>query len=129
MGQKMEFQEFLNAEDVDIPEGLPQPMLWRILVAPVRPKRMSRGGIELVPESVENQEHLTNICKVMALGAMAGKKDSWPAGAWDIKVGDWVVIAQYAGQRFEYQGVKMTLLNDDEILAKAESSEGFKIYI
>lgn len=122
-------KEFLNAEDVNIPEGMPQPMLWRILVAPVRPKRMSRGGIELVPESVDNQEHLTNVCKVMAMGAMAGKKDTWPEGAWDIKVGDWVVIGQYAGQRFEFQGVKLILLNDDEVLAKAESPEGFRIYI
>lgn len=122
-------KEFLNAEDVSIPEGMPDPKLWRILVAPVKPKRLSRGGIELPDVTMDNQEFMTNICKVMSMGSMAGKKDTWPEGAWDIKVGDWVVIGQYAGQRFEFQGVKLILLNDDEVLAKAESPEGFRIYI
>lgn len=122
-------QEFLNAEDFKIPKGMPQPALWRILVAPVRPKSVSVGGIALPDEAMDNQEHLTNLGKVMAVGAMAGKKENWVPGAWNIKVGDWVVIGQYCGQRFEYQGVKLILLNDDEVLAKAKGPEGFRIYI
>lgn len=137
---------WLNPEDLQIPAGMPQPQLWRMLVAPIQPRRQSKGGIHLPDAAVDNQEFLTNVGKVIACGAMVGRKPEWlrwprwagvpvlgwfarPQQLYEIKVGDWVVFGQYAGMRFEFKGVKAILLNDDEVLAKAEGPEGFRIYI
>lgn len=129
MGNQAE-SEFLNAEDVQVPKGCPKAALWRVLVAPVRPMSKSRGGIELPTIVGENAEHFTYIGKIVSIGPMAGIKDGWPAGAWPYKVGDWVLFGRYAGQRFEYQGVKLLILDDDNILAEAVSGpDGFRIYL
>lgn len=120
--------DFLNAEDVKIPKGMPKPCLWRVIVIPVRPRSKSRGGIELVDVTQDNQEHVTNLGKIVAIGPMAGKKEGWTKEAWPYKVGDWVQYGTYAGQRFEYQGVKAIIMNDDELLTQCEGPEGFRIY-
>lgn len=128
--------QWMNPEDIKIPKDMPQPQLWRILVAPIKPESKSKGGIVLPDASLDNVEILTNICKVLAVGPMAGKKPEWlverggkMVSMWDIKVGDLVVIGQYAGQRFEFRGLKAILLNDDEVLAKASSVAGFRVYL
>lgn len=126
-GRESRSEEWLNPEDIEIPAGMPQPQLWRMLIAPVQPKAESKGGIVLPDQVLDNTEMLTYFGKVMAMGSMAGKKADWQG--YDIKVGDWVVFGRYAGQRFEYQGVKLILINDDEVLAKAEGPKGFRVYL
>lgn len=121
--------QWMNPDDLVVPEDMPRPMLWRLLVAPIKPARKSKGGIVLPDESVDNVELLTNICKVLSMGPLCGRKPEWPEGVWDVKVGDLVVIAQYAGQRFEFKGVKAVLIDDDAIMAKAPTAEGFRVYL
>ena len=129
MGKSAPGEEWINAEDFQIPADIPQPQLWRILIAPVRPKSESKGGIALPDSVLDNTDALVFLGKVVGMGPMAGKKDNWPEGAYDIHVGDWVVIGRYAGQRIEFQGTKLVLLNDDEVLAKASGPEGFRVYL
>jgi chaperonin GroES len=124
-----EVEAFVNEEDVKIPEGIPEPQLWRMLVAPVRPRRESKGGIILAEETVDAQDILTYLGKVVKCGPLVGKKPEWPAGSYDIKPGDWVVFGRYAGQKFEFKGVKLLLIDDDAIMAKADGPDGFKVYI
>ena len=45
-----------------------------------------------------------------------------------VQVGDWVIYGRHAGQRVEYKGVKLLLVNDDEKLMKIGSPEGWRIY-
>lgn len=120
---------WLNPEDVKIPDGAPEPVLWRLLVVPVQPRRQSKGGIVLPDETREAEEHLSYIGKVIALGPMAGKKPEWPEGAYDVKVGDWILFGRYSGQKIEYQGVKFLFLDDDNVLGKCSGPEGFRIYV
>jgi co-chaperonin GroES (HSP10) len=122
-------QAFLNDEDVTIPEGIPSPQLWRMLVAPIKPRRESKGGIVLPDEALDAEATLTYIGKVVKCGPLVGKKPEWPEGGYDIKPGDWVVFGRHAGQRFEFKGVKLLLIDDDAIMAKADSPEGFRIYV
>lgn len=119
----------VNDENVQIPDGIPKPMLWRILVAPVRPRRESKGGIILANETVDAEEMLTFLGKVVACGPLVGKKPEWPEGVFDIKPGDWVVFGRHAGQMFEFKGVKLRLIDDDAIMAKADGPLGFRTYI
>lgn len=126
---KAETEAFVNNEDVQIPDGAPSPQLWRLLVAPVRPRRETKGGIILADETLDAQDILTYIGRVVALGPLVGKKPEWPEGSYDIKVGDWVVFGRHGGQRFEFKGVKLLLIDDDAIMAKAAGPDGFRTYV
>lgn len=115
-----------NNENTELPDGfqedLPQPMYWRILVAPVRPKEVSKGGIVLAMAHQEAQEILNFLGKVVAVGPMAGKHErlggsgTEPAPNFP-KIGDYVAYGRYAGQRMLHKGVKLIIINDDEVLA------------
>lgn len=122
---------FLNNEDVAVPADLPRPLLWRCIVMPVQPKRMSAGGIAL-PEAAQDAElHLQYTGKLVAVGPLAGKNERFKSGddyLWDAKVGDWVVYGRYAGQKVEFRGVRYLIMNDDEILGVADGPDGFRIY-
>lgn len=151
-----ESANWLNDQDVKVPEGVPEPTLWRVLVMPVQPRRRSRGthgvSIELAANTQDSEGYLNYIGKVVLLGPLAGKNEKfenpeWAAylkeygghmaqsndGApkrylWDVKVGDWVIYGRYAGQRMEYEGVKLVMTNDDEILGTVSDPSGFRIY-
>lgn len=129
MGKAARGEEWLNPEDIEIdPETLPAPQLWRMLIVPVQPKAVSKGGIVLPDQVTNNTDMLVFLGKVAACGPLVGKKEGWE-NAYDVKAGDWVVFGRYAGQRFERAGVKYILINDDEVLAKVNGPEGFRIYL
>lgn len=142
-----EYQEndnvgWLNPEDTEIPADLPQPRMWRVLVMPVQPKKTSKGGILLVSESQDNEAHLQVIGKVAAIGPLAFRSFKHCADVVDFlrvlvglpvknapKVGDWVGYSRYAGDRMEYKGAKLVVMNDDTLLLNLAGPEGFRIYI
>jgi co-chaperonin GroES (HSP10) len=62
----MEFE----AEDVP-QELLPVPCGWRVMIAPVKLREVSEGGIALPQSSVASAEHYRNIAKVLAVGDTA----------------------------------------------------------
>lgn len=128
MSEHEKTQFWLNAEDFTIPEGVPVPQLWRMLVAPVQPRKQSAGGIIIPDQAQDAEEVLAYIGKVVSKGPMVGMKPEWPSGMYDINVGDWVVFGRYAGQRFEYKGLKLLLLDDDAVMAKCSGPDGFRIY-
>jgi co-chaperonin GroES (HSP10) len=119
-------------EDTDLPEGfwddLPKPTYWRVLVAPTRPKEVSKGGIVLALANQEAQDILNFIGKVVALGPMAGKHerlggDGKAPGPDFPKVGDYVAFGRFAGAKILHRGVRILILNDDEILAVVPNPE------
>lgn len=141
---------FVNLDDQDFDfAGIRKaikPQLWRVLICPVQPRSMSKGGIAL-PEAVKDgEEHLNYLGRVVSLGPLAGKSPKfenpdwqvWADGGrkgktpprylWDVKEGDCVVYGRYSGQRKEWKGVKLLTLNDDEILDVVASLEGFRVY-
>ena len=95
----------------------PKPMGWKVLVQPNQAKKKTKGGIYLPSQSVENEEYLTAHGTILAQGELAYRdrdtgqrwKGEWP------EIGDRVTYGKYAGQKLTVNGVKMLLLNDDEI--------------
>ena len=121
-----------NNEDTELPAGfeidLPKPMYWRVLVAPTRPKEVSKGGIVLALANQEAQEILNFIGKVVAVGPMAGKHERLGGTGAETgpdfpQIGTYVAFGRYAGQKLVHKGVKILLLNDDEILAIVPNPE------
>jgi chaperonin GroES len=96
---------------------LPKPVGWKVLVQPNPSKTKTRGGILLPSQSQENQEYLTAHGKILATGELAYRDresgQSWK-GHWP-KTGDRITYGKYAGQKLSVNGVKLLLLNDDEI--------------
>lgn len=119
----------LNDEDFTVPAGLPRPQLWRLVVAPVQPRKMSAGGLIIVDETQEAEENLAYIGKVLAAGRAVGKKPEWPEGAYEVKVGDWVIFGRYSGQRIQYRSLKLVLMDDTDVMALCDGPDGFRIYV
>ncbi len=96
---------------------LPKPMGWKVLVQADQAKAKTKGGIYLPSMTVDNQEYLTAFGRVIAMGELAYKDrdtgQQWH-GEWP-KEGDRVSYGKYAGQKLTVNGVKLLLLNDDEI--------------
>ncbi|MCC6475126.1 MAG: co-chaperone GroES [Burkholderiales bacterium] len=115
------------------PDDIPEPTIWRVLVFPKQPKRMTASGIALPSMAQSVERHLNYIGQVVAMGPIAGKSERFrrPDGtlAWDIKVGDWVIYGRYSGQHVEYQGVELLTVNDDDITMRIKNPAGFRVYL
>lgn len=111
------------------PDKLPVPSGWRILVGMLKIEERTEGGIILTDEYRKGREYLRSVAKVLAVGDQCYQDPKFQAGIpitertpspW-VKVGDVVMIGQYAGQVVscldgtDPQALK--LLNDDEVLA------------
>jgi co-chaperonin GroES (HSP10) len=104
------------------PSNLPIRVgLWNILVAPVRPKTHTQGGLELPEESKRAEDHLISIGKILDMGDFAYTAKT-PSGI-DLstdtrkpKIGDYVLYDQYAGTRIVMRDNRtLIILTDTEI--------------
>lgn len=110
-------------------EGLPQPLTWRILVMPVRPRKVSKGGIVLAETTQDVQRHLNYIGRIISTGSLAYTDKRISMETSKPKVGDYVIYGRYAGQVLTYKGIRLLIINDDEILAKVASPDDLKINV
>lgn len=110
-------------------EDLPCPVYWRVLVMPMAAKQKSKGGILLPSETQDAQQHLTYIGQVLAAGGEAFKSQRFANEKNLPRVGDWIIYGRYAGQRLEYRGVKLLIVNDDEILGKVRDPDSLCVHI
>lgn len=75
----------------------------RVLVQIRTNTRKTRGGIELLRETVETEDDNTQVGKIVLVGPVAfcnrDTLEAWPEKAW-CKVGDFVRVPKYGGDRF-----------------------------
>lgn len=134
--------DWANPEEMTIPDDLPDPYFWRVLVMPVQPKKQSKGGILLVESARDAEGHLQIVGKIASLGPLAFRSWKFARGvgdyiriltgrrvSWAPKVGDWVVYGRYTGQRMEFKRTRLVLMNDDEVLGRADDPGAFRIYV
>ena len=112
-------ESWATDNDVPIPEKIPQPVGYRILIRPRGVTEKTKGGIILTDSIKDGQSYLNSVGQILAMGneCYSDRKKPW------CKVGDWVIFGRYAGARISVQKVKMVLLNDDEIIATLENPE------
>ncbi len=88
-----------------------KPIGDRVLVKHLEEKEQVRGGI-IIPDSAKEKPQEA---EVIALGT--GKKDEdGKITAFEVKVGDRVLIAQYGGNEVKIDDVKYKLVREDDIL-------------
>lgn len=92
-----------------------RPLGDRLLVEPVEKEETIAGGL-LLPETTKEKPQQGN---VLAVGA--GRRDD--AGKridMDVKVGDLVLFAKYAGTEVKLDGKKLLIMKETDILGIVE---------
>ena len=88
-----------------------KPIGDRVLVQHIEEKQQVRGGI-IIPDSAKEKPQEA---KVIALGT--GKKgEDGKIVAFEVKVGDKVLISKYGGTEVKIENEKFTLVREDDIL-------------
>jgi chaperonin GroES len=88
-----------------------RPLHDRVLVRRVEAEEKTAGGI-IIPDSAKEKPQEA---KVIALGT--GRKDeNGKVTAFEVKVGDKVLISKYGGTEVKIDDQKYTLVREDDIL-------------
>ena len=88
-----------------------KPVGDRILVQHIVEKEQVRGGV-IIPDSAKEKPQEA---KVVALGTGPKDKDG-AVLAFEVKVGDTVLIAKFSGSEVKLDDQKYTLVREDDIL-------------
>jgi len=92
-----------------------KPLADRVLVQRIEEAEEIKGGI-IIPDSAKEKPQEA---KVIALGTGALDKDGKKV-AFNVKVGDKVLVGKYAGSEVKLDEVIYLLLREEEILAIIE---------
>tara|TARA_R100000951_G_C2538200_1_gene148535 strand:- start:178 stop:594 length:417 start_codon:yes stop_codon:yes gene_type:complete len=112
--------EWIDSDEISDPKRLPTLTGYHILVRPVSVKAKTKGGIILPDSTKEDIAYLTTVGRVVALGDLAYEdKTKFPKGPW-CKVDDYVCYGKHSGIKMKYQGVKLILLFDDQVIMKVD---------
>lgn len=111
-----------------LPETLPRPAGWLILLKPIEVKRKTAGGIELPAETQEAMGYLRTVGQVVAMGPECYTHPKFAGGAPWCQVGDWVRYRQHTGQKELIKGadgnpVELRYIHDDEVLGVAAAPD------
>lgn len=88
-----------------------KPVADRILVQFPAEKEQVRGGV-IIPDSAKEKPQTAT---VLALGSGPKAKDG-TVRPFSVKVGDTVLLGPYAGSEVKLDGVRYTLVREDDLL-------------
>lgn len=92
-----------------------KPLGSRIIVKPQEQEAISAGGIVL-PDSAKEKPQKG---EVLAVGA-GDRNDKGERIAMDVKIGDTVLFAKYAGTEIKLDGEKLLFMRESDLLAIVE---------
>jgi chaperonin GroES len=93
-----------------------QPLADNVVVKPVEPEEVSKGGI-LLPDTAQERPREGKVIAV-GPGRIADDGKSIPM---ELKVGDLVVYRNYAGTEFKEDEEELLVLRESDVLAKITS--------
>lgn len=103
---------------------LPVPSGYRILCAIPEAEKEYDSGLLKADITMRNEEVLTTVLFVVALGPDCYKDDvKFPSGAW-CKEGDFILVRPNAGSRLLIHGREFRLINDDSVEAVVADPRG-----
>lgn len=94
-----------------------KPIEYRLVVKIQKFEEKTKGGIYLCEDTQEKEQWKVAKGHIVEMSDMAFTNDGnkWPCTL--PKVGDFVMVAKYQGQKFKIDGNEYRLLNDKDILA------------
>jgi chaperonin GroES len=93
-----------------------RPLADRVLVEPIEQEETIAGGALVLPETAKEKPQQGSI---LAVGA-GRRDDDGERIAMDVKVGDRVLYAKYAGTEVKLDGKKLLILKESDILGIIE---------
>ncbi len=92
-----------------------RPLGSRVVVEPTEQEEITAGGIVL-PETAKEKPQRG---KVLAVG-LGDRNDKGDRVAMDVKTGDTVLFAKYAGTEIKVESKKLLILRESDLLAIIE---------
>jgi chaperonin GroES len=92
-----------------------KPLGSRVVVEPIEQEEITSGGIVLPETAKEKPQKGT----VLAVGP-GDRNDDGDRIALDVKTGDTVLFAKYAGTEIKVEGKKLLILKESDLLAIVE---------
>jgi chaperonin GroES len=89
-----------------------KPLGSRLVVEPIEQEEISAGGIVLPETAKEKPQKGT----VLAIGP-GDRNDKGERVAMDVAVGNTVLFAKYSGTEIKFEGKKLLILRESDILA------------
>ena len=90
-----------------------QPLADRVVIKPSAKEEVTKGGI-ILPDTVKEKPQEG---EVIAVGSGRISDDGKPIKM-EVKVGDRVIFARYAGAEIKIEGEELIILREADILAK-----------
>lgn len=91
-----------------------KPLGDRVVIKKIEAEETTKGGIVL-PSTAKEQPYIAEVVAVGPGGLVDGKEVTM-----EVKVGDRVIISQYAGTEVKMNGEEYTILRQSDILAIVE---------
>ena len=92
-----------------------KPLGDRVLVEPAEEKEIKKGGI-IIPDTAK-EKPTEGIVRALGTGKT---DDSGKKVAFEVKVGDRVLVSKYGGTEIKLDGREYKILSSDDILAVIE---------
>ena len=89
-----------------------KPLGSRVVIEPIEQEEMTSGGIVLPETAKEKPQKGT----VLAVGP-GDRDDDGDRIKMDVAVGDVVLFAKYSGTEIKYEGKKLLIMRESDILA------------
>ena len=114
--------------DPSLPDQIPDPVGWKILVKPIEIRTTTAGGLELPPETLESLKYLRNVGQVIAMGPDCYSHPKFCESPPWCQVGDGVRFSPHAGAKEMIRGadgepLELRYINDDEVQGRADSPD------
>jgi chaperonin GroES len=94
-----------------------RPLADRLVVEPIEREETFAGGALVLPETAKEKPQQG---KVLAVG-LGRLDDSGKRVAMDVKAGDEVLFAKYAGTEVKIEDKKLLILKETDVLAVVEN--------
>ena len=126
LSQAVDLSAVMDKSQEEKAKQLPRPSGYRILCAIPEIEKEYESGILKADTTLQNEETLTTVLFVVALGPDCYQdKARFPSGPW-CKDGDFILTRPYAGSRLVIHGREFRLINDDSVEAVADDPRGIK---
>jgi co-chaperonin GroES (HSP10) len=129
LNQAVDLSALMHKKAEEKAKQLPKPSGYRILCTiPEASAKYedSEAGLIKADETMRNEETLTTVLFVVALGADCYiDAAKFPTGPW-CKQGDFILVRPYVGSRLIIHGREFRLINDDNVEAVVDDPRGIK---
>jgi len=115
-----------EATEAEKAKQLPRPSGYKILCAIPEVEKEFENGIAKSDETIRNEEVLTTVLFVVAMGPDCySDKNKFPTGPW-CKEGDFILVRPNAGARLVIHGREFRIIYDDTVDAVVDDPRGIR---